>query len=278
MTNVEMVKTGYPESFSGRYRLRTLQGRTTRDGRPYIRMTLEDMNGGLPAYLWHPANGDLPADLECVEVDGRLRWRRDGVVADLDQLRTAEKQPEEVVRLIPHSLCPMPWLIPGLEALVASLQTTWLRQFVIDVLWDDTLAFLFVACPASLKYHHNHPGGLLQHSLECAQMVARYEEFNPAQKELGMVAALFHDIAKTLTMTPKMQRTSLGRALDHDKLTLEVLAPYLRPYDRYWPEETAQLRYLMTWRPANRDSGIPKTPLANAVLAADRVSAGINGR
>jgi 3'-5' exoribonuclease len=94
-----------------------------------------------------------------------------------------------------------------------------LKGFVLDTLSDDTIAFPFVACPASLGFHHNYPGGLLRHSIECAQMVERYQEFAPDKKELGMVAALFHDIGKILTMTPHMRLTSLGRSLDHDKLT-----------------------------------------------------------
>lgn len=76
-------------------------------------------------------------------------------------------------------------------------------------------------------------------------------------------------------MTPQMQRTTLGSTVDHDKLTLEVLAPYLQNLDRGHPKDAAALRYLLTWRPGRKDSGIPRTPLANAVLAADRVSAGI---
>lgn len=279
MTSADLMKVGYKGPFSGKFRLRTPQGCTTRDGRSYVRMNLEDMNGRIPAYIWSPNNeNQLPPDLSCVQVNGVVRWRRDGAVADLERVTAADKQPEEVIRMIPQSICPQPWLMSFLEALVASLETTWLRQFVIDVLWDDGIAFPFVACPASLKHHHSYPGGLLYHSIECAQMVARYEEFTIDNKELGIVAALFHDIGKTLTLTPNMKRTSLGRALDHDKLTLEVLSSPLRPYDKDWPQETAELRYLMTWRPANRDPGIPRTPLANAVLAADRVSAGIDGK
>lgn len=279
MTSVDLMRLGYKGRFSGRFRLRAPQGRKTRQGRPYLQMSLEDMNGCLPAYVWCRQSEDqLPPDFSCVQVDGVIRWRQDGAVADLENVVVTDKEPEEVVRLIPHSICPRPWLMTPLEALIASLQTNWLKQFVIDVLWDDSLAFLFVACPASLKYHHNFPGGLLQHSLECAQMVARYDEFPSDKKELGIVAVLFHDIGKILTITPQMRRTSLGKTLDHDKLTLEVLAPYLKPYDKDWPEEAAELRYLMTWRPANRDPGIPRTPLANAVLAADRVSAGVDGR
>lgn len=279
MTSAELLKVGHGGPFSGRFRLRSPQSCMARDGRAYARMDLEDMNGRIPAFIWCPENeSQLPPDLSCVQVDGVVRWRRDGAVADLERVKAADKQPEEVIRMIPQSICPQPWLMAFLEALVQRLQTTWLKQFVVDVLWDDAIAFPFVACPASLQYHHNYPGGLLHHSIECAQMLARYDEFSLEQKELGIVAALFHDIAKTVTMTPQMRRTTLGKAVDHDKMTLEVLAPYLRPYDKDWPNETAELLYLMTWRPANRDRGIPRTPLANAVLAADRISAGIDCR
>lgn len=272
---VENIGTGQVE---GVYRLRRPVRRQTRTGMPFIKMILEDQNCAFPAYLWHPGGLQIPGDLTCVQVQGKMRWRSDGAVADLEQVTVADKQPDEVLRLIPQSLCPLPWLIPSLQTLVESINTFWLQQFVIDVFWDDSIAFPFVACPASLKYHHNYPGGLLRHSLECAQMVSRYQEFSQEEKELAMVAALLHDIGKILTLTPAMRRTSLGATVDHDKLTLEVLSSYLRPYDKNWPKETALLRYLMTWRPANRDPGIPRTPLANAVLAADRVSAGIDGR
>lgn len=36
----------------GIYRLRSPRARTTRDGRPYTAMRIEDMSGQLPAYLW----------------------------------------------------------------------------------------------------------------------------------------------------------------------------------------------------------------------------------
>lgn len=265
------------DQVNGVYRLRHPAWSSTQSGKPFVRMTLEDQNGTLPAYIWEPGEINLPRDLACVEVRGKKRFRRDGVVADLDYLTDGIRNLEDIVRLIPRSLCPIPWLMPFLEALMGRLKNPALRQFLGDVLADDAIAFPFVSCPASLSYHHNYPGGLLRHSIECVQMVERYEEFASDKKELGMVASLFHDIGKILTMTPQMGLTSLGRSLDHDKLTLETLAPYLRRLDQSWPEGAAELRYLLTWRPGYKDKGFPKTPLANAVLAADRVSAGIDG-
>lgn len=278
MTNSNQVSVAHRvDHIEGVYRLRCPVLNYTRAGKPFVRMALEDLYGSIPAYLWQPDETEFPLELSCVHVCGKRRFRRDGVVADLDSLAVGVKRPEDIVRLIPRSLCPLPLLMPFLEALLGHLKNTALRQFLSDVLSDDGIAFPFVSCPASLGYHHNYPGGLLRHSIECAQMIERYQEFAPEKKELGMVAALFHDIGKTLTMTPQMGLTSLGRAMDHDKLTLEILAPYLHSLDQGWPEGAAELRYLLTWRPGFKDKGFPKTPLANAVLAADRVSASIDG-
>lgn len=279
MTNTDISKTRHRGPFSGSFRLRRPFWRKTRDGKAYVEMVLEDMSGSMPAYIWRmPDETVVPADLSCVMVNGRIRWRRDGAVADVTEVGKAEKTAEDIIRLIPRSLCPLPWLLPFLQTIIGRIESASLRQFVIDVLSNDSITFPFVTCPASLRFHHNYPGGLLRHSIECMQMVERYQEFPQEKKELAMVGALFHDIGKILTMTPQMKRTTLGAALGHDKLTLEILAPYLRTLDNSWPSGAAELRYLMTWRPGQRDKGIPRTPLANVLLAADRVSAGINKR
>jgi 3'-5' exoribonuclease len=274
--NFANLKHGGP--FTGRFRVRSPLWRWTSKGQPFVDMLLEDMNGSIPAYIWRTRHDFvLPGDLSCVQVGGLIRMRGDRrAVADVEHVASTSKPAEDVIRLIPRSICPLPWLMPFLEVIVSRIQAPWLRQFVMDVFSDDSIAFPFVACPASLRYHHNYPGGLLRHSIECAQMVSRYQEFTPEKKEIGIVAALLHDVGKILTMTPKMRRTTLGSTLDHDKLTLEILSPYLRRVDSVCPQGAAEMRYLLTWRPGYRDSGIPKTPLANAVLAADRVSAGVN--
>lgn len=208
MKKIQMLDERRAGQVKGLYRLRQPTWKHTQSGKPFIRMTLEDQNGAIPAYIWQPSDIKLPRDLTCVLVKGRMRVRRDGVVADLDHLKAGIRRPADIVRLIPRSFCHLPWLMPFLESLLGQLKAQFLRQFLVDVLADDAIAFPFVSCPASLSYHHNYPGGLLRHSIECAQMVERYKEFAPDKKELGMVAALFHDIGKILTMTPQMRLTT----------------------------------------------------------------------
>ena len=265
-------------SIGGVFRLRNPSLRRSRRGRLYLKASLEDMGGSLTAYLWDEeiCRRFNLNDLSPAYIEGTLRHRQDGPVVDLVLLQGERVTcAGEIVRLIPQSVCPRPWLLPFLQAAVERVTIPALGGFVASVLGDDSIAFPFVSAPASLNHHHNHPGGLLEHSLECLQMVARHREFTKANFELGLVAALFHDIGKILTMTPQMKRTTLGQSMDHEKLTLELLAPHLMRLDWDWPAGASELRYLLTWKLKQK---VPQYDMADLVACCDRVSSGLDWR
>jgi 3'-5' exoribonuclease len=188
-----------------------------------MKMVLEDMSGSLHAYAWQEEiyRNEPVKDLSCLYVEGQVRRRSDETVADLLSLDKTDKT-SDAVRFIPHSVCPQPWLMSVLEAAVSRFTILPLKQFVESIFADDSIAFAFVSAPASLNHHHNYPGGLLAHSLECYQLVEKHHEFSRSQRELGLAAALLHDVGKVLTLTHDMKRTSLGHNMSHDKLTLEI--------------------------------------------------------
>jgi len=178
-----------------------------------------------------------------------------------------------IVRLISRSICPLPELLPELQAAISRITLSSLRNFVEAILADDSIAFAFVSAPASLNHHHNYPGGLLRHSLECFQMVERQQGFTRESHELGLISSLFHDIGKVLALTHEMERTSLGFSIDHDKLTLEVLSPYLANLEQNWPAGAQELRYLLTWKVKRP---VPRYNMADLVACSDRLSAGLD--
>lgn len=144
-----------------------------------------------------------------------------------------------------------------------------------DVLDNDSIGLPFIRLPASLKHHHCHPGGLLKHSLECASIVAQHEIFGETTRELGIVAALFHDIGKVRTFRDGMRRSKEGYVVDHDAITLEILAAPMAKLESIWSDGATALRYLWTWNHGNGHT-LPLMPVALAVQAADRISAGNN--
>lgn len=156
------------------------------------------------------------------------------------------KRAGEVIRLIPRSICPPPArIVNDLQAAIERITLPPLRHFVEAVFADDSIAFAFVSAPASLNHHHNYPGCLLKHSLECLEMVGPHRDFNKNSYQLGLVSALFHDIGEILTLIHTMKRTSLRYSVDHDKLTYEVFKPHLTQLEQSWLEGSRELRYLL---------------------------------
>ena len=260
---------------SGAFRLRDPHWGETKQGQPYLRIRLEDSSTTVYAYSWqHNLYDNLNiTDLCCVAVKGQIRWYADKQVVDINQIKVLEQKPvDDVVRLIPQSICPQPWLLPHLQAAMAKITIAPLRKFVAAVLGNDSIGFAFVSCPASLNHHHNYAGGLLMHSLDCFNMVAKHHNFPQIDYELGLVAALLHDVGKTLTMTHKMERTTIGASVEHDKLTFEVLGPMLSQLAKDWPEGATKLRYLLNWKLNMR---IPRYNMADLVACCDRMSTGL---
>ena len=237
-----------PGHIVGEFRLRDALIGETRIGRQYMRIFIEDMSISLPAYIWEEDlyRGVYLPNHSLVRIEGQSRYYYNQLRVDLFAIDPVGfKRAGDVIRLIPQSICPLPELLVELQTAIDRITVPELRHFIEAVFADDGIAFAFVSAPASLNHHHNYPGGLLKHSLECLQIVGKHHDFHKNSYQLGLVSALFHDIGKILTLTHNMTRTSLGSSVDHDKLTYEVLKPYLSQLEQSWPEGARELRYLL---------------------------------
>jgi len=93
--------------------------------------------------------------------------------------------------------------------------------------------------------------------------------------DLAVVAALLHDAGKVTTLNG-VGFSPQKALLDHDALTLEVLAPHLKYLDSINSDVATALRYLWTWRHHRRGKGPPALTVAEAISAADRISSGLD--
>ncbi len=273
--DLQTYHSDFQGPISGAFRVREPYMGETDAGRPFVRLRLEDCSGHLYAFSWHEpvrmSSGLF--DLSRVYIEGEIRIQKEQPFVELTTLIPARVQYPDLIRLIPHSQCPQPEFLVGLQSALQAITLPALREFIAQVLNNDGITFPFVSCPASLNHHHNFPGGLLKHSLESFTMVESQSGLPRKSYELGLVAALFHDIGKILTLTPQMTRTTLGYGTEHNKLTIEILGPALQQLSYRWPEGAKELRYLLGWK---AKSAIPHYNMADLVACSDRVSAGLD--
>jgi 3'-5' exoribonuclease len=272
------IELHHGASFMSECRVRRPIRKTAENGSNYLSFMIEDYSMSFKAYAWpeHCESTVRVHDLDKVIVSGKIREFNGMWLANITSIRKIEVDAENSLQLIPRSMCPLSPLLDRLRNIVDQISNETLRSFIGWVFSDDIFTLSFISLPASRQHHHSIAGGLLEHSLECVAMVSRFEEFPQAEIELAMVGALFHDVGKIKTLQNVGKHTIAGHILDHDALTLEVLAPHLQRLDALCPDAGLALRYLWTWKMQRNGFRHPLLTIAEAISAADRISSGLN--
>ncbi|NOT13094.1 MAG: HD domain-containing protein [Methylococcaceae bacterium] len=159
-------------------------------------------------------------------------------------------------------------------ALIHRIEIPALQTWLIRVLRHREIAQPFFQLPASRQHHHSHPGGLLLHSVECAEWVERIAKVSLSRKEaaLAVTTALLHDLGKIETL----RNTDLGRMVEHEVLSLTLLEPLLGELEKSWSQGAHALRQMLSW--SSTSGKFPKFPGMLLVKMADQYSTALSAR
>lgn len=261
---------------SGRFKVLEIQARTSPDGRRFKYLLLGNESvSPFQVVLW------LETFL-CTDPN-RLVVGREYLV----NLRQTQEGRERYIQLldiqpIEHSpafrvdwsCLPHTKLADQLESWILALPVYELIVFLEHAFNDPALTTRFLTLPASQQHHHARPGGLAEHSMEVAVSVNRLlQDQDEAQRVLASVAGLLHDFGKTTTHQGDGRRTATGHVLDHEALTLELLAPALKALEAMWFDGALALRYLLSGTHSARNTQRPLMPALIAIRSADQLSA-----
>ena len=220
----------------------------SRDDCEYRVLKLMDATGEITGMVWpEKYRGKYyPHDNEIVAVTGRTRSYRNAFRAvDIYEIRPVPRTACNPIELFPRS--------PGINMddvneliqVIEEIESPSLKYFLFQVFADDALTQAFLTGKASAAHHHAGRDELLRHSLECVRMVNRFTEISEAEREIGIVSALLHDIAKTMEhynlqgFSPPM--------VSHDTRTLEILADPLRTLEQHWYDGAALVRMALEY-------------------------------
>lgn len=252
----------------------------SRDNCEYRVFTLTDVTGEIKGIIWpEKYRGQYyPRDNEIVQVKGKVRIYSNGFTAvDIYEIKPVPRTVANPIELFPRGPEINMDDASELIQIIDEINSPSLKYFLFQVFADDTLTRIFLTGKASAAHHHAGKGGLLRHSLECARIVSRITEISREEREIGIVSALLHDIAKTREHYNIHGFTA--PMVCHDTRTLELLAVPLKTLEQHWYDGASLVRMALEY-PLTRKEYIYRKiripMVVDLVWFADQISTGLN--
>ena len=278
MTPLGSLEPGAP--MEGVYAVRRKERRLSRQGRPFLALTLADASGAVPAVVFDEPDyfaGQFEEG-DRVRVTGRVGerdGRRNVVVSHLrpapdeaaaeDLLPRAHRDPDELFGFVLHLADEV--ADPGLRAVLAGLTG------------DAELARDWRTMPCTRSGHHAYLGGLVEHTVGVASLVQTLATWHPRlDADLLLAAALVHDIghARAFRLGATFEPTDEGRLLGHVAIGQEIVGAAARSAGLL-SARRVELLHTIAWHHGPPPGQAPGTasPEALALWRANALEAGV---
>jgi 3'-5' exoribonuclease len=267
--------------------------RSTRTGDPYLEILLADRTGTLQARAWAEATQRFASQFEegdFVMVQGRVETYRSALQIIVESIRRLTPDERDGVKLpgfdpallVPTTERNVDQMWSDLLALAASITPECLRTLTERILAQTAEGFR--RSPAAVSNHHAYLGGLLEHTLEVAQGVARFAKDQPGLRlhhGLAVAGAILHDVGKLAEFeNPIAPRYSFeGQLIGHLLLGRDLVRAAAAEITWTDPRIPTLLEHILISHHGELEYAaamVPKSPEAIAVYHFDNLSAKLN--
>ncbi len=295
-----MTKGGKPETTSGmshawikdikaddhvhgRYLVKVKKTGQTKNGDPFISITLSDRTGDVESRVWENALelSSLFNEGEILEVEGHATSYKNRIQLVISNLKVAGE--EDPVIFLESASRDINEMMGSLRDIITKIKDTHLKALSNRFLSDRSFMELFKRAPAAKNFHHNYIGGLLEHTLSVCEMSLRVtEQYQNLDRDLMITGAFLHDIGKIreFRYDTWIEYSDEGRLLGHLVQGIAMVDEKLAGMKNF-PNETAlRLKHIILSHHGEYEFGSPKRPKfleAFALHLIDDLDAKMNG-
>jgi 3'-5' exoribonuclease len=246
--------------------------RSTKEGKPYLRLELGDRSGTIEARMWTKFEiaAQEVAREDVVKVEARVELYRDRTQLALLQIRKARPEEIDLSDYLPHSKEDVEKMWVELMAHGQSIRNVWLQKLVLAILSDPAIGPRYKKAPAAKVMHHAYLGGLLEHVLGLCglakQVAAHYQP--ELDVDLLLTAAILHDVGKLdeLCYERSIGYTTPGQLLGHIVLEVETVGKAIDKIDGFPAELKTVVQHMLISHHGQYEFGSPKLPMIREAL------------
>lgn len=264
MKYIENLRDG--ENVRSIYLCKQRNSATTKNGKPYDNVILQDKTGVIDAKIWDPNSFGI-ADFEAldyVDINGEVTTFNGGLQLNIRGARIAEPGEYVISDYLPSSTKDIDTMYGELLELVNSVKNPYMKKLLqLFFVEDKELIQKFKSHSAAKSIHHGFIGGLLEHTLSVAKLCVNYTKFYPIlQYDLLIPAALLHDIGKVRELSdfPKNDYTDQGQMIGHIVEGYEMVGLKIANIEGFPEKMARELKHCILAHHGELEFGSPKKP------------------
>lgn len=239
---------------------------TTKNGKPYDSVILQDKTGVIDAKIWEPNSlgiDDFDA-LDYVDVVGEVIVFNGGKQLNIKRARKAKEGEYDEGEYLPVSEKNIDNMYEELSGFISSIENKHLKQLLSSFFIEDKdFAASFKKNSAAKSVHHSFIGGLLEHTLSVTKLCNEYTKLYPIlNRDLLITAAIFHDIGKTkeISKFPTNDYTDEGQLLGHIVIGYQMVDDAIKKLDGFPEKLGNELKHCILAHHGELEYGSPKKP------------------
>ncbi len=204
-----------------------------RSGATYLALELRDRTGAIQARVFRDADriGMRFEAGDAVAVRGKVERFRGELVAELAEVRRLAPGSYDPAEFLPAAYRSVEELEGFLEHLAGEVHDAGLTATVRRAVFTEPVWTEFRRAPATRSSHHAYLGGLIEHTVAVATLVAETCQLHPRlDSDLLMAAAILHDVGKVREFTygAVIGFSEEGRQLGHLAIGAEIVGAAAR--------------------------------------------------
>lgn len=203
------------------YLCRQRTSATSKNGKNYETVLLQDKTGQIDGKIWEPQSSGIEEteNLDYAEITGDVVIFNNQPQLNVRRLRKVHEGEYDPLDYVPVSERPLDDMFNEIMVLVNSVSEPKLNALLMAFFSEDQdFVRKFKTSSAAKSVHQAYVGGLMEHTINvtrlCDYLSKRYRMIN---RDLLVTAALLHDIGKTeeLSAFPENDYTDKGNLMGH---------------------------------------------------------------
>lgn len=271
MRYIESLREG--DKLSDIYLCKNRQMLTTKNGKPYESVILQDKTGTVDAKIWEPNSQGIDDfdNMDFVEFVGDVVSFQGALQVNIKRARKADEGEYDEKNYFPIASRDIDEMYSEFLSILKTVNNPFLSK-LLDLFFVSSpkIAEAFKKHSAAKSVHHGFIGGLLQHTLAVVKLCDFYAENYPIlNRDLLITAAALHDIGKIkeLSAFPTNDYTDEGQLLGHIVIGSEWISDAVRQIPDFPQKLARELKHCILAHHGRLEYGSPKLPALVEALA-----------